>query len=844
MKNFTFTLIFVISSIWSNAQVINFPDANFKAKLLAANSTNYIAVDINNNSIQIDANSNSEIEVSEALTVYGLNVNYQDAITGETAQSAISSLNGVEYFVNLNSLNCSYNTLTVLQLNLPNLHELNCSFNLLTNLSVSNPLILNNLNYEINQLSNLDFSQFPNLTSLNCGGNQITSLNVSQVSNLTSLNCGGNQITSLNVSNLTGLEYLDCSSNLLTNLNVTSNLNLAQIYCNNNQLTSLLLPNNTGSYPYSSGMIVFCQNNLLTNLSVTKVMTLFCSNNLLTNIDFLYPEIMNRLICRNNNFTSLDLSSLTKTHITGDIDVSNNSNLVFLSIKNGLHNIIGYNNTAGTLYFSNCPNLEFICVDEIPNEIAYVQSRINTFGYTSSCQVSSYCSFVPGGQNYTIHGQHKLDNQNDGCDSNDSFIPNLKFSISDGTTTGSVISDNSGNYSITVQAGTYTISPVFENPSYFTISPANVVVSFPSQTSPFNQNFCITANGTHDDVEVSILPMNVARPGFDSNYKIICKNKGNQTENGTINFQFNDAILDFVSANPAFNSQTINNLNWTYSNLLPFETRSIYLTLNVNSSMETPAVNAGDVLNYTVINTIEDADEMPSDNTFTLNQTVVNSYDPNDKTCLQGNYIGPDKVGEYVHYVIRFENTGTFPAENIVVKDMIDTTKFDVSSLVPLHASHNFFTRITGNKVEFIFENINLPFDDANNDGYIAFKIKTLPSLVVGNTFSNSANIYFDYNFPIVTNTATTTIAALNNPSVEFSNNFSIYPNPAKNELHINLKQAIEINSIQIYNTIGQLVMVQTGNALHVDVSNLKTGNYFIKINTTEGFSTSQFIKE
>ena len=68
--------------------------------------------------------------------------------------------------------------------------------------------------------------------------------------------------------------------------------------------------------------------------------------------------------------------------------------------------------------------------------------------------------------------------------------------------------------------------------------------------------------------------------------------------------------------------------------------------------------------------------------------------------------------------------------------------------------------------------------------------------------------------------------------------------NPATNELNINLKSVIEINSIQIYNTIGQLVSVQTGNALKVDVSHLKTGNYFIKINTNEGFSTSQFIKE
>ena len=73
-------------------------------------------------------------------------------------------------------------------------------------------------------------------------------------------------------------------------------------------------------------------------------------------------------------------------------------------------------------------------------------------------------------------------------------------------------------------------------------------------------------------------------------------------------------------------------------------------------------------------------------------------------------------VGKEVHYLIRFENTGTANAENIVVKDMIDTTKFDINSLIPIDGSHPFVTKISNtNKVEFIFENINLPFGDANN---------------------------------------------------------------------------------------------------------------------------------
>jgi len=268
------------------------------------------------------------------------------------------------------------------------------------------------------------------------------------------------------------------------------------------------------------------------------------------------------------------------------------------------------------------------------------------------------------------------------------------------------------------------------------------------------------------------------------------------------------------------------------------------LKFNINSPTETPAVNGGDVLDYTA--TIVGAtDETPNDNTFVLNQTVVNSYDPNDKTCLEGLSISPSMVGDYVHYLIRFENTGTYPAENIVVKDDIDITKFDISTLVPLSSSHNFVTRITNtNRVEFIFENINLPFDDSNNDGYVAFKIKTKPTLVVGYTFSNTANIYFDYNFPITTNTYVTTVQTLGHQDFEFSSVFSLSPVPTKEVLTITAKESVVMTSVSIYNTVGQLVQVHTNPNESIDISGLSSGNYFIKIISDKGSSTGKFIKE
>jgi len=237
---------------------------------------------------------------------------------------------------------------------------------------------------------------------------------------------------------------------------------------------------------------------------------------------------------------------------------------------------------------------------------------------------------------------------------NDLNYTNLNFSITDGIVSGSLIGNSSGNYSIPVQAGSHTITPVIENPTYFNISPTSFVANFPTQTSPLVQDFCVTPNGVHHDVEVTIVPTNNARPGFDAKYTIIYKNKGTEIENGIITLDFNDAVLDLVSANPTISSQAINALVWNYTNLQPFETRIINVIFNVNSPTETPSVNIGDILNYTASITPLTSDEYVSDNTSTLNQTVVGSYDPNDKTCIEGTTVGPDMIGQYVHYVTRF----------------------------------------------------------------------------------------------------------------------------------------------------------------------------------------------
>jgi hypothetical protein len=513
---------------------------------------------------------------------------------------------------------------------------------------------------------------------------------------------------------------------------------------------------------------------------------------------------------------------------------NNCANLVTFNVKNGR------TNSVGTL--TNCPNLRYICGDD--SDLTIIQNAINSAALTN-CHVNSYCSFAPGGTVYTIQGNTRFDQNTNGCDASDINLPNLKFTFTNGAVTGNLIADVIGAYQNDVQAGTHTFTPVLENPTYFTVSPTTANVTFPASPSPFLRDFCVSANGTHNDLEVTVLPIGGARPGFDCFYKIIYKNKGTTTQSGTVSLAFFDPIEDFVSANPSFTSQSPNMLNWNFTNLLPFETREISVAFNLNSTVENPPVNAGNLIQHTAT-IVGLTDETPADNSSLNTQSVVNAFDPNDKTCVEGNQLPDYEVGKYLHYIIRFENTGSANAQNVVIRDVIDTTKFDISTLIPVSGSHIYQTRISStNKVEFFFENINLPFDDANNDGYVAFKIKTLPTLTDGQVINNAANIYFDYNAPVVTDTYSINVFnPLSTPELDFGTLFTLSPVPAKNVLTITTKQAVAISSVNIYNTMGQLLQVCTNPTETIDVSELKSGSYFIKIISDKGTASGKFIKE
>jgi Leucine-rich repeat (LRR) protein len=839
----------------NNPNNVYIPDANFKARLI---------------SLGVDTNFDGEIQFTEAAFTNEINV----------SGAQIADLTGIEAFTNITVLRCNQNSLTGLNINnLTNLETLDCSNNQITSLNISNLINLKNLICISNLLTSLDVSPLTLLEELNFYNNQVTTINVDALLNLKKLNCSYNRIlllnvnnlpilerlecvanysTSFTISNLPNLKYLDCAYNYyLVSLNLTQFPLLEYIDCRGDGLTTLSISNLNNLitlYADSNGLTTIDLSNLpnlstlyvnynqLTSLNLaglTNLSTLFCLNNQLAIINFAGLNGLSTVYCDNNLLTSLDFSLTPNLSI---LSCSYN-NLSTINIKNGTNSF-----NSGVLWSQN-PLLNFVCCDD--GELAAVNQIISQSQNSNNGNVvfNSYCSFVPGGNFNTITGQIKLDANNNGCDAGDNSQPLIRVNINDGFTQGATVTDANGNYTFYTTAGFFTIAPEVDNPSSFNFSPPTASVSFGSANSNVaTQNFCINQNGSFQDVEIVIEPIDFARPGSTATYKIVYKNKGNTLSSGSLNLTYNDLLLNFTTATVTPVSQNSGVLNWTYTNLQPFESRSFEVTFLVNSISSNPPVNAGTTLNFNPTITPIGTDENQNDNQFNYNQVVVNSYLPNAITCLQGELVSSILIGDYLHYSVRFENTGNYLAQNVVIKIEIDIANYDINSLQVLNSSNPVYTRITGNIIEFIFDNINLESASGNppvgGHGDVLFRIRTNNQLVSNSTVLQTAKVYYDYKFPLTTNDAETTFAALNNPNFELDNSVKVYPNPSKGNVNINCN--FNIKSIELYDVQGRILETNLVNDVSktIDISTKQNGIYFIKITTDKGIKVEKLIKE
>jgi uncharacterized repeat protein (TIGR01451 family) len=868
--------------VTSNSMVpVNIPDPVFKAKIIA---------------LGFDTNSDGIIQTSEAAAAEGLeldnlgltdltgiqaftNVTYLMCTQNALTTVDVSGMTNLQTFwVDKNNLtsvnvtgctalynfNCSDNHITSINVNgLPTLLDLYCKNNNLTSVNLAGLPALNSVQFENNQLTSFTFSTVPNLKYIYVGYNALTAIDVTGIPSLMVLTCQNNQIASLNFSNNPNLWSVNCNSNLLTSLDISNKPLLADAYCNHNMITSLDLTGDDIS-------VLDCSYNQISSLTIPAGNYLYelnFSHNLMTAFDFSPNPSLVKINCSYNNLAAVNLDGLSAVtdfnaasnqfveidmnamHALAHFDLMLNTLLLHINMKNG--------QTYASFSYIQFPDsgvLQYVCADDM--NISVIDYILNNFTNLppNSVEVNSYCNFTPTNGYNNITGTIRFDANNNGCDISDAAIANLRVDINDGSNTGADFTNSQGNYNFYTSTGNFALTPNIENPGWFTFAPATANIQFTDNgNNVTTQNFCVSANGVHPDAEVVIAPVSRVRPGFDGVYRITYKNKGNQTLSGAVNFEFGFTRVPYVEAIPAPDTASDGLLVFNYSNLLPFETRSIDVRLHGHTPTDTDLpLNNGDTLDFDALISTNLTDENISDNHYVYAHVVQGSYDPNAITCLEGAVVAPAEIGKYLRYNIEFENTGNFDATNIVIRDVIDTNKYDINSLQVIDASHQVNTRITGNLVEFIFEAINLPpFADniignppIGGHGNVLFKIRSKAALQAGDSVNNTADIYFDYNAPVATNDAVTTFALLSNAVVTKDGSVSVYPNPAENSITIHADS--NLKSIELFDIQGRILQTQVENTdtATLDISRRQSGVYFIKVTSETGSAVEKVIKK
>lgn len=822
MKKHYLLALCLLTSFITFSQNIAFEDANLKETLLNEN-----VIDIDGNGIysnEIDSNGDGEISEAEALLVKGIRI---DGISNE---DKIASFDEVSFFENISYLEITFHEIQELDLsNNLNLTYISLGHNNISSITIPSTIDLESLFFFGNDISEIDVSSFENLKTLVIGGNsQITSvdvtnnlllelLNINELNieseidlsnnlNLKVLHISGYSFQNIDFSLYSDLEWLWFEDTSYTNLDLSNNLNLSTLKVSGESLSQINIENNT----------------ILENVEIFKTS--------ITNLYFSGTTQLMNLNVYENNLINLDLSENSSLET---LDVSDEQELQSIFIKSDILSLLNVD---------MIPNIEYVCIPELL--IENFQSKF--YEESSDVIINSFCSYSPFNTAYKIIGNVGF-TEDENCD-NLSGIFNLTMSIVNEDDSGVFSVNSDGFYQMPLHEGTYTIKPIIENPEYFTITPESIEVTFPNEEdlSEISQDFCITPNGEISEVEVTLIPIGLARPGFDAKYKIVFKNIGNQIISGELDYSFDDSIIDFVNANPLQNEVSEGNISWNFEDLLPFESRSVLVTLNLNSPQEDPALVGGEFLSFEAdINFIVSEDQVGGDS-FNLKQEVVNSYDPNDKTCLEGDILREEMIGSYLTYRIRFENTGTASAVNIVVEDEINPAMFDISTIRMIDASHECVMRTEGNTVKFFFDDILLSHEDEINDGYVVFKIKTLSTLELENTIENTAKIYFDFNDAIITNTVITTVKNLDVDSFGLDNTITIFPNPTSEILNISSKNRIE--KAGIYSILGKQVaefnFESKNQSEQLNIKTLETGVYMLKVQTLIGEKLSKLIIE
>lgn len=392
-----------------------------------------------------------------------------------------------------------------------------------------------------------------------------------------------------------------------------------------------------------------------------------------------------------------------------------------------------------------------------------------------------------------------------------------------------VITDTDGSYATELFYGSYTLDASVDGYTSDCTTETDFDLSLAAPSATIDIPMSVLSG---PDVS-SFISAGVHRVGFPVSYTVSMNNEGPFPFSDLTLDLFFDPVLTFVSASGSPTFVAAGQLRWDVAALSGFgvEAYTVEFTVPANTAL------LGTVLNGTAVVNTQVPDSDPDNDSYTIERTVIGAYDPNDKLARTNVGRSSDVYlidqDNYVDYTIRFQNTGSAEAINVFLLDTI-SADFDLGSLRILGASHPYeVSLLAGRVLRFDFNNIMLPdstSDLLGSQGFASFRLTPMPGLEFGDHLQNAADIFFDFNEPIHTNTsdlvATFSVGIAEGTSVELR----VYPNPVSDALMVQVPDGTWY--YEVISMDGRIAArgQQSGSLLGLDASGLASGSYILRL--------------
>lgn len=444
-------------------------------------------------------------------------------------------------------------------------------------------------------------------------------------------------------------------------------------------------------------------------------------------------------------------------------------------------------------------------------------------------------------------GNVYYDANSDGLrDSSEVSVPSQSINIQPDNL--GIYSNNLGDYLFySMTNGTHVINI---NPTYGWVVTSDSL-TYTVTNDSINQSgfdFGINSPNPENDLNISI-GAGTPRCNAPTLYQLTYENMGSTMLNGRVIFIIDDSTT-FNSSFPSPDLISGDSLFFNFTNLWPFNNNHISVILLLPGP--------GDTINFEAIAQFDSSGIFVTSSTQSLQQIVTCSFDPNDKLVLPEGLYSDHRTlyNEELQYTIRFQNTGTDTAFLVFIHDFIDPS-LDLSTLHVCGSSHPVTTTTFQNRmVEFNFQDIQLPdsnVDELASHGFVQYRIRPMTNLLLPVVVNNSANIFFDSNFPVETNNVWNTLMSdlsVDVVSVQGTNEtINVIPNPFSNNTRIVFSKSFintPVNFV-LMDAMGRIVDKKNVNGSDMIFSKgkLNPGIYFFELtNETGNRATGKLIME